>query len=53
MLTGHADESDMADLSREVGLEAFIRKPWNAEQLFSVVESAVAVSASDGVGARP
>ncbi len=42
MLTGHASESEMADLAREVNLEAFIRKPWNAEQLFSVIEKALA-----------
>jgi CheY-like chemotaxis protein len=47
MLTGHADESDMASLSRDIGLEAFIRKPWNAEQLFQIVQNVLA-----GEGAR-
>jgi len=45
MLTGHASESEMADLAREVSLEAFIRKPWNAEQLFSVIDKALAADA--------
>jgi CheY-like chemotaxis protein len=51
MLTGHADESDMAGLSRDIGLEAFIRKPWNAEQLFQIVQSALAAGCA-GEGAR-
>lgn len=51
MLTGHADESDMAGLSREIGLEAFIRKPWNAEQLFQIVQNALAADCA-GEGAR-
>jgi CheY-like chemotaxis protein len=50
MLTGHADESEMAGLPRDVGLEAFIRKPWNAEQLFGIIDKAL-VSAVQG--ARP
>lgn len=41
MLTGHAAETEMSDLSREVGLEAFIRKPWNSEHLLGVVEKAL------------
>jgi len=41
MLTGHAAESEMSDLAREVSLEAFIRKPWNAEQLYTVIERAL------------
>jgi CheY-like chemotaxis protein len=51
MLTGHADESDMAGLSRDIGLEAFIRKPWNAEQLFQIVQNALAAGCA-GEGAR-
>jgi len=45
MLTGHASESEMADLAREVSLEAFIRKPWNAEQLVSGIDKALAADA--------
>lgn len=52
MLTGHADESEMAGLSREVGLEAFIRKPWNAAQLFGIVERALAPCEADGERAQ-
>jgi CheY-like chemotaxis protein len=52
MLTGHADESDMAGLSRDVGLEAFIRKPWNAEDLFAIVESALSSDFAGAEGAR-
>jgi response regulator RpfG family c-di-GMP phosphodiesterase len=41
MLTGHADESDIAKLSGEVKLEAFLRKPWSPERLFEVVAAAL------------
>lgn len=45
MLTGHAAESEMSDLAREVCLEAFVRKPWNSEQLFDIIEKALASDA--------
>jgi len=41
MLTAHADESDMERLSRDVRIEAFLRKPWDPERLFSLVSAAL------------
>jgi CheY-like chemotaxis protein len=41
MLTGHADEADMARLASAVRLDAFMRKPWEPELLFDVVEKAL------------
>ena len=41
MLTAHADESDMERLSREVRVEAFLRKPWDPERLFALVGAAL------------
>lgn len=46
MLTGHATESEMSELAREVSLEAFVRKPWNAEHLYAVIERALSSDAS-------
>jgi DNA-binding NtrC family response regulator len=45
MLTGHADESEMASLAESVDLEAFLRKPWNPERLFSIVSSSLGAEA--------
>ncbi len=50
MLTGHAAESEMSELARDVSLEAFIRKPWNAEQLYSVIERALTASTGSSAG---
>jgi CheY-like chemotaxis protein len=41
MLTGHADESDIARLSSAVRLDAFLRKPWEPRRLFEAVSSAL------------
>jgi response regulator RpfG family c-di-GMP phosphodiesterase len=41
MITGHADESDLARLAGEVRIDAFLRKPWNPERLFQVVAEAL------------
>lgn len=41
MLTAHADESDMERLSRDVQVEAFLRKPWDPERLFALVGAAL------------
>lgn len=42
MLTAHADEADMERLAREIRIEAFLRKPWNPERLFALVDSSLA-----------
>jgi DNA-binding NtrC family response regulator len=42
MLSGHTDESDMAKLSSEIELSAFLRKPWDPERLFEAVDQALA-----------
>jgi DNA-binding NtrC family response regulator len=42
MLTGHADETEMDRLSGEVKLEAFLRKPWNPDRLFEIIDKALA-----------
>jgi response regulator RpfG family c-di-GMP phosphodiesterase len=41
MVTGHADESDMAKLAGEVRIDAFLRKPWDPERLFKAVSDAL------------
>jgi DNA-binding NtrC family response regulator len=41
MLTGHADDSEMARLAGKVKIEAFLRKPWNTDRLFEVVGTAL------------
>jgi response regulator RpfG family c-di-GMP phosphodiesterase len=41
MVTGHADESDLAKLAEEVKIEAFLRKPWEPERLFKAVSAAL------------
>lgn len=42
MLTGHADKAEMDKLAQEVGLKAFLRKPWDPERLFEAVDQALA-----------
>jgi len=42
MLTGHADESEATKLARQVDLEAFLRKPWDADRLIEIVRKALA-----------
>jgi CheY-like chemotaxis protein len=41
MLTGHADEEDMAKLSGEIKLDALFRKPCDPKLLFEAVASAL------------
>ncbi len=41
MLSGHTDEAEMAKLSDAIKLEAFLRKPWDPEQLFQIIESSL------------
>jgi CheY-like chemotaxis protein len=41
MLTGHADEAEMARLASEVELVACLRKPWEPARLFDAIKSAV------------
>lgn len=42
MLTGHADESDIARLAESLALVAFLRKPWDPQRLFTIVSAALA-----------
>jgi response regulator RpfG family c-di-GMP phosphodiesterase len=37
MITGHADESEIARLAGEIKIDAFIRKPWDPGRLFEAV----------------
>ncbi len=48
MLTGHADEADIARLSAAVRLDAFIRKPWEPRRLFEAVSSALGAASRPG-----
>jgi len=41
MITGHADESDLAKLADEVRIDAFLRKPWDPERLFQAVSDSL------------
>jgi len=43
MLTGHADESEMARLRKEADLFLFVRKPWNSNTLMEAIERALAL----------
>ena len=43
LVTGHADEAAVERARREAGLAAALRKPWRPDELFSAVESALAV----------
>lgn len=41
MLTGHADEAEIARLSAAVGLDACLRKPWEPRRLYDAISSAL------------
>lgn len=41
MLSGHADETDVAALKERIGLDAFLRKPWSREALLAAVDACV------------
>ena len=41
MISGHADEVEIDKLTIDLGLQGFLRKPWNRRQLFDTVESAL------------
>lgn len=41
LVTGQADENEIARLKEEVSLQAVIRKPWTASQLVTVVKSCI------------
>ena len=41
MITGHADESDLAKLADEVRIDAFLRKPWDPERLFQAISESL------------
>lgn len=41
MLTGHADEADLARLAENVEIEAALRKPWDPDELYGIISGAM------------
>lgn len=41
MITGHADESEIEKLCVNINMKACLRKPFNTEKLFEIIETAV------------
>lgn len=46
MLSGHALEADLLAMKKDFNLVAFLRKPWDNQKLFQVIEGALAPAES-------